>query len=94
MGNDCMLAGPRPRSKIHSALRTAFNAFAVAALLTCIGVALRDLVHSQIWYQRFWYVAEMMVVIGLTRIACALVGAVCRGLRRRRENRIARKDER
>ncbi|WP_432263409.1 hypothetical protein [Cupriavidus sp. TMH.W2] len=76
MKDDFMLAGPRPRSRVYKALRVAFNAFAIAAFLACVGVAMRDLASSQIWYSRFWFSAQMMIVIGICRIAYTLVRAV------------------
>jgi hypothetical protein len=63
-----MICGPRRRSRVHVALNTAFTAFALAALLYCIGEACGDLLHRSDWYSHFAFCAKTCVAIGLIRL--------------------------
>lgn len=62
---DFMLAGPRPRSRSYKLQRIAFNILAVAALLQCVGVAMRDLAHKPLWYRHLSSVSMGLLVVGL-----------------------------
>lgn len=73
MSEDFTLTGGRRRSRIYLALRSAANALAIAALLACAGVAMRDLAHSQVWHTRLWFGAWLMAGVGVLRIVASLL---------------------
>lgn len=70
--DDFMLAGPRPRSRSYKLQRIAFNIWAVAALIECVGVAIRDLAHKSLWYRHLSSVCMCLLVVGLLISVCAV----------------------